>query len=242
MPSSDDAEQSVYRAAKDGLQRWLNRARDAVLAPWRNFKASPDPGAIAATVPVWQAAVDRIAAALTPALREGWGAINLPGDFDVNNPYIQANLALTKNLLVRVPDEVHAMVVREILSGTNNQETVGQIADRVDNVLMYTGSENWDGRARTIAQTETNRHFNSSMLAHGLLLEREGRRDLHKRWDTRMDNDERPAHHDANNLVVRPLGQPFIVGGEPLLFPGDPRGRADNVINCRCNVRILGGF
>lgn len=242
MPPSDDAEQSVYRAARDGLQRWLDTARSAVMAPWRRFKTQPAPTAISATVPVWQAQVDRIAAALTPSLREGWGAVNLPGEFALNDPYIQSNLALTKNLLVRVPDEVHVMVVKEILEGTNNQESTAQIADRVENILTFTGSENWDSRARTIAQTETNRHFNSSMLAHGLLLERQGRRDLRKQWDTRMDSNERPAHHDANDVIVASLGLPFIVGNEPLLFPGDPRGRADNVINCRCSVRILGGF
>lgn len=242
MPPSEDAEQSVYRAARDGLQRWLGRARDAVMAPWRRFQSPPAPAEIYSTVPVWQAEVDRIASALTPSLREGWGATNLPGEFNVNDPYIQANLALTKNLLVRVPDEVHALVVREILEGSNNQESTAQIAARVDDVLTFTGSENWDSRARIIAQTETNRHFNSSMLAHGLLLEGQGRRDLRKQWDTRMDQNERPAHHDADNLTVDSLGQPFIVGGEALLFPGDPRGRPDNVINCRCSVRILGGF
>lgn len=241
MPPSPDAEGSAYEAAKNGLRRWLDRARDAVLAPFKRYKAQPSPPAIYSTVPVWQAEVDRILAALTPALREGWAAANLPGDYSPNDPYIRANLALTKNLLVRIPDEVHALVIRQILEGTSNQETVDQIADRVQDVLTYTGSQDWDGRARTISQTESNRHFNGSMLAHGLLLERQGRQGLSKQWDTRMDTRERPAHHQANDQV-RPLMQPFIVGGEPLLFPVDPRGSPSNVINCRCELRILGGI
>lgn len=240
MPSSDDAEQSVYRAAKNGLARWLSRARDVVMAPWRAMRAQPNPQEIQATKPDWQVAVDRIVAALEPAIREGWVAADLPGDVDLRDPYIQANLALTRNLLVRIPDEVHALVAAEILKGVNAQETMEQIAQRVQNVLTYTGSEDWDGRARLIAQVETNRHFNSSMLAHGLLQEKRGQRDLLKRWDTRMDGRERPAHHLANG-EMRPLGQPFLVGGEPLLFPCDPRGRADNVCGCRCSIRILGG-
>lgn len=241
VSASDDAERSVYRAAQDGLQRWLSRAREAVLAPWNRFRAQPSPDAIGSVVPQWRTEVDRIADALTPTIREGWVAASLPGDVDLHDPYIQSNLAMTRNLLVRIPDEVHALVVREILEGVNAQESMEQIAARVQQILTYSGSEDWDGRAQTITRTEVNRHFNGSMLAHALLLERQGRRDLTKQWDTRMDTRERPWHHDANNQI-RSLGQPFDVGGEPLLFPVDPKGRPDNVINCRCSIRIIGGF
>ena len=233
--ASRDAEDSVYQAAKAGLQRFLGRARDAVMAPFRQFRAQPNPNNLYQAVPVWQADVDRIMAALTPALREGWAAAHLPGDFDPGDPFITSNLALTHNLLVRIPDEVHAKVVRQILEGTNAGETVDQIAQRVDNVLNYTGSENWDGRARLIAQTETTRHRNSSALAHGLLVHRSGRRQLMKRWQTTMDTRERRAHKDANGQVQQ-LTDPFIVGGEQMLFPGDPTGSADNVCNCRCDL------
>ena len=33
---------------------------------------------------------------------------------------------------------------------------------------------------------------------------------------------------------TRPIGQPFNVGGELLMYPSDPKGSAANVINCRC--------
>lgn len=238
---SDGAEEEVRRAAERGLKRWLKKAKDAVMAPWRRFKAQPNPDALRATVPEWQAEVDRILQALTPAAREGWMAADLPGEFDINDPYIQTNLAITKNLLVRIPNEVHARVVAAILEGVNAGEPMERIVQRVQDVLDYTGSEDWPGRAKVIAQTEVNRIFNSSMLAHGLLRERQGVRGLSKRWDTRMDGKERPAHHEANNQV-RPLMQPFLVGGEELMFPVDPKGRPDNVIFCRCELRLLGDF
>lgn len=238
---SDGAEEEVRRAAERGLKRWLKKAKDAVMAPWRRFKAQPNPDALRATVPEWQAEVDRILQALTPAAREGWMAADLPGEFDINDPYIQTNLAITKNLLVRIPNEVHARVVAAILEGVNAGEPMERIVQRVQDVLDYTGSEDWPGRAKVIAQTEVNRHFNSSMLAHGLLRERQGVGGLQKRWDTRMDGKERPAHHAADNQV-RPLMQPFLVGGEELMFPVDPRGTPSNVINCRCELRLLGDF
>jgi hypothetical protein len=236
MPSNE-AEDSIYRAAKEGLRRWLGRARDVVMTPWKQFKAQPNPGAIASTVPLWQAQVDRILAALTPALKEGWAAAHLPGDYDPTDPYIQANLALTYNLLVRVPDDVHAKVVKEILEGTNAGESTGQIAQRIDNVLTYTGSENWDGRARLISRTEGARHFNSSQLAHALLQEKNGAVGMTKQWDTVMDGKERLAHQVANNQV-QPINQPFIVDGEQLMFPLDPVGSPENVISCRCSMNF----
>lgn len=238
MAASRDAEDGVFRAAKEGLTRWLGRAREVVMAPWRLYKAAPDATAIASTVPLWRQQVDRILPALTPAQREGWVAAHLTGDFDPQDPFIRANLALTHNLLVRIPDEVHAMVVAAILEGSQRAESTEQIAQRVDDILTYTGSENWENRAKVIAQTETNRHFNGSMLAHGLSREQAGESSLSKQWDTRMDNKERPAHRDANN-DIQPLKQPFIVGGEELLFPGDPTGKPSNVINCRCQIRLL---
>jgi hypothetical protein len=226
--------------AKEGLVRWLGRAREAVMAPWRQYRAAPNPTAIASTVPLWRAQVDRILPALTPAQKEGWAAAHLPGDYEPNDPFIKANLALTYNLLVRIPDEVHAMVVAAILEGAQRAESTEQIANRVDDILTFTGSENWTSRARTIAITESTRHRNSSLLAHGLLSERNGHQDISKQWDTTMDNKERPAHHDANNQV-RPLDQPFIVADVPMMYPGDPLAPPDLVCGCRCDLKLLLG-
>jgi hypothetical protein len=231
---SSDAEDTVYQAAKSGLQRFLGRARDAVMAPFKRFGAVPDPTAVYAAQPVWQAEVDRIMSALTPALQEGWAAAHLPGSYSPTDPYIQANLALTHNLLVRIPDEVHALVVRDILEGTNAGEHKEAIAARVDNTLNYTGSENWDNRARVIAQTEANRHYNSSLLAHALLVEKEDGGVYVKEWNTRMDGREREAHKLADGQVQL-LNRPYLVDGEPLLFPGDPLGSPSNIIGCRCS-------
>jgi hypothetical protein len=37
-----------------------------------------------------------------------------------------------------------------------------------------------------------------------------------------------------------PVGQPFIVGGEALMHPGDPNGSPSNTIRCRCvSIAVL---
>lgn len=54
-------------------------------------------------------------------------------------------------------------------------------------------------------------------------------------WLSTMDDRVRDAHAAANGQIVQ-VGMPFKVGGESLLYPGDPAGSAGNVINCRCTT------
>lgn len=56
-----------------------------------------------------------------------------------------------------------------------------------------------------------------------------------KTWLTAADERVREEHMDANGQTV-PAEQPFMVGGEQLMYPGDPSGSDENVINCRCTV------
>jgi uncharacterized protein with gpF-like domain len=235
--ASDDAEKSVYEAAKSALTRWLGVAKDAVLAPWKRFHGQPDPDALYSTQPIWVSEVERILHALTPALQEGWAAAHLPRSLPANNPFIQANLAMTRNLLVGIPDETHAKVVAAILDGVDRGEDNDRIAQRVDDVLSFTGSENWDGRARNIAVTETTRHYNSSLLAHALLVQAQDGAEMMKSWETQTDGREREAHLLADHQRVA-LNVPYVVDGEPMMFPGDPDGSPHNVCGCRCTQLI----
>jgi hypothetical protein len=52
-------------------------------------------------------------------------------------------------------------------------------------------------------------------------------------WLTAADSRVRPTHAAASGQEV-PVGQPFIVGGYPLAYPGDPAGPASEVLGCRC--------
>lgn len=52
-------------------------------------------------------------------------------------------------------------------------------------------------------------------------------------WEATGDARTRPAHAAAHGQTVK-VGTPFQVGGEGLLYPGDPRGSLPNIIQCRC--------
>lgn len=59
-----------------------------------------------------------------------------------------------------------------------------------------------------------------------------------KRWVTKEDQKVRDTHRAAHGQVV-PLNAPFVVGGQMLMFPGDPHATAGETINCRC-VMVAG--
>lgn len=52
-------------------------------------------------------------------------------------------------------------------------------------------------------------------------------------WVSMEDSAVRSPHKDANGQVV-PTGHEFEVGGEKMLYPGQPVGDPANWINCRC--------
>lgn len=61
---------------------------------------------------------------------------------------------------------------------------------------------------------------------------------LEKVWVAILDTKVRPSHRSANGQV-KSKSEPFVVGGEKLMFPGDRSlgATAKNVINCRCTLK-----
>ncbi len=91
-------------------------------------------------------------------------------------------------------------------------------------------------RREMIARTETIRASNAGSQALFIDWGME-----QKEWLATPDNRTRPAHLAAWGQFSEggtpgpiAIDTPFIVGGEPLMFPGDPNGSPGNVINCRC--------
>lgn len=229
-------EEQVYRVALAALTKWLGAARDTVMAPWRRYKMNPDPSRIFATQPLWDGEVETILTVLGRIALGAWSeATNVPPVS--RHSFIMAQLAQTQNLLVRIPDEVYNMVFAEIADGVNGGEPVERIAERVDAVLSVSGSEHWPNRARVIAQTETTRAYGAGTLAAGMEMSRVTGRLIRKRWDTERDARVRASHRSTDGQM-RQLWEPFDVGGFPMQFPGDPIAPADEVVNCRCDLRI----
>lgn len=237
MASRRENEDNLTGIVSGALKRWLTSARDAVMRPWREHQMMPDPTAIYGTQAEWDGEVDTILTNVGRIAMDAWSqATDVPPVS--RHSFVMSQLAMTQNFLVRIPDEVYNLVFAAISDGVNSGDSVEQIAQRVDAVLSYTGSENWPARARTIAQTETTRAYGAGTLAAGMEQSRVTGRLLRKKWLAHDDERTRIPHTEVDNKV-QDIGYPFYVGGEPLQFPGDPLGSPWNVINCRCSLLII---
>lgn len=232
-----DDENQLTGVVGQALRRWLARARDKVLEPWRRFRLQPDPNGVYQEQGAWNAEVETIMTTIGQISQNAWSeAVDVPPVS--RHSFVMSQLAQTENFLVRIPDEAYNLVFAEITDGVNAGENTEQIAGRVDRVLSYTGSEKWPARARTIAQTETTRAYGAGALAGGMEQSRVTGRLLRKRWDSERDERVRVSHREVDGQV-RDLGMPFYVDGIPLMFPGDPMGPPETVINCRCDLVIV---
>lgn len=233
--SRREDEDRLYGVVSGALRRWLDKARAAVMGPYRQHRLSPDPTAIYGAQGDWNGEVDTILTTVGQIAMNAWSqATDVPPVS--RHSMVMATLAQTENLLVRIPNEVYNLVFAELADGTNAGESLDQLAARVDRVLTYTDSERWPNRARVIAQTETTRAYGAGTLAAGVEQSRVTGRILTKTWVGRVERER--ATHLATNGTKLPLFYPFQVGDDQLMFPGDPSGSPENVINCRCSLVI----
>lgn len=236
MPRHED-EADLRAVVGSALRRWLDKARSAVMGPWRQHRISPDPTAVYGTQAAWQEELGTILTTIGRISMHAWSeATDVPAVS--RHSFVVASLAQTENLLVRIPDEVYNLVFAEITDAVNAGESLEQVAKRVDHLLSYTDSERWPNRAKVIAQTETTRAYGAGTLAAGMEQSRVTGRLLRKRWDTRDDSKVRSPHREVDG-EVRDLSMPFYVDGFPMMFPGDPIAPADLVCGCRCSLVIV---
>lgn len=97
------------------------------------------------------------------------------------------------------------------------------------------------GRLNTIAATETQNPAEQAKQTEFESLSDFQYQGIHERtkqkeWVAILDNVTRADHAEADGQIVV-FDEPYIVGGQKLMFPGDMSLGAtiDNVINCRCS-------
>lgn len=130
--------------------------------------------------------------------------------------------------VVQILENTRQQIRKAIVRGNEQNEPPRVLARRIRD---ETGGIIAKRRAQTIARTETHTAANvgseAAADATGLALEKE--------WLSTEDARVRPTHAEADGQRVEKDAD-FIVGGERLRFPGDPKGSAGNIINCRCIV------
>lgn len=224
-------EARVARTWFRSLTRFLDRVRPAVLRD-----GGVDPGRVSDHVQFW---TDQVDVAVLPTVRgilaDAWRRVTRAGDPPTDS-FVSAYLNEAGNRMRHTPDEVYAMIVVDVERGITEGRSLQNVRDEIQLILTATGTPHWRNRAMTVARTETIAAVNAGVY-RGAVLDAEQRGDVApaKVWISTDDKRTRPTHVAADGQRTL-LGSPFRVGGAPLLFPGDPRGPAAEVINCRCSL------
>lgn len=233
------AERAVYAATWSELSRWLVTTSRRVLAG-----ARPDPQSVWAGVPDWQAAVNRIVTGpIRDIIAAAYAALLGAGYRFDQRPAVVEHLATVTNRMVRTPESVFDLVAGEVAKGSQEGESIPEIAARVEDVLSSTGTERWPNRAVVIARTETLSALNAGRddAWTAVAEELEGGDDgmqLERMWLATDDDRTRRTHREAEGQRS-PIGGLFTVGRAELRRPGDPLGPPEEVIQCRCTTLLV---
>jgi len=136
--------------------------------------------------------------------------------------------------IVKISEYTRELIRKEIEQGLEKNLTKEQIARNITKVTEGTISKM---RALRISRTETTLANSKSteILSNAIPFEQV------KIWLPRIDGKERPEHGAMLNKKPVPKKQPFIVGGESMMYPGDSSlgASASNLVNCRCSQHYI---
>lgn len=122
------------------------------------------------------------------------------------------------------------IIKSKVISGVLKGENIYKIADDLQNDLTTMNRASAVRAARTAVTSAQNGGRQDTMNAAAKMGIK-----IRKRWVSAKDNRTRDAHGAADGQIVD-IDKPFNVGGEEMMFPGDPNGSGWNVYNCRCAV------
>lgn len=159
-----------------------------------------------------------------------------------------ATLISDPEIVTGMKDRIESILVTQ--AGKQAARLVTGSREPVQNIIDTALKEGWTvpQTASTIRETLTNiAPWRATMLARTDLIGISNgtsqvaaqslgdEAPLYKEWLATNDDRTRPEHVEADGQVV-PLDQPFDVDGIELLYPGDPDGPDELVINCRCSM------
>ena len=134
---------------------------------------------------------------------------------------------ITGTTLEQAQEIIRQATAEAIELGLSEADTAALIQRRVGEA----GGQLSRLRSRVISRTESHAASNASnqmaAKASGLPMVKE--------WIASGGERTRTTHSIANGQTVE-IDEPFVVGLDKLMQPGDPNGSAKEVINCRCVV------
>jgi hypothetical protein len=140
--------------------------------------------------------------------------------------FVEDRITSRANKVVGVTDTTYGQIQDVMAKGVKDGSTHYEIGQQIESKL----DELWEARGETISRTEVNSAMNAAMLEDARAMAP----DLNKVWACAFLN-SRQDHVDADGQSV-PQSEPFIVGGEKMMEPGDDSASADQIVNCACTM------
>lgn len=235
----------------------LARMRRSVLAAlgeasgFRMFHLSNMLAAIDHEIALGRAAAQRLVTATTEeAYKLGGGLVDstlasvgvTPSLVGLSPQLLQAAIDVTTDQVRSIWSELgtglKSSIRRAALGVTEPIEAMAEVAKMLRRARPFTNAE---FGAERIVRTEVGRTFS---LATQRRLEDSNKAlggGLKKYWLNAGDARVRETHIEAGRIYAPagptgpiPVTEAFIVGGASLMFPRDPRGPAEETIQCRC--------
>ena len=141
----------------------------------------------------------------------------------INEDYLKYLGEVGANKAVYITRTTREMIRETIREGLIKGEPYTSIAE---NIVSQTTNMSM-GRATTIVETEAHTSFGVSrnLVANEVGFDK-------KTWITAGDNSVRQTHRSLDRVTIK-IDEKFRNG---LMFPGDPKGAAKEVVRCRCQI------
>lgn len=130
----------------------------------------------------------------------------------------------------QVTETTRRQIISAVDSGYRDGSTLPEVASSIRAMIPAIARFRADMIARTETHGAANFGSNEAAKLTGLPLRRE--------WLAAHDERTRDTHAEADGQVVG-QDEAFRVGDASLMFPGDPSGPPEEVINCRCTLGYI---
>jgi hypothetical protein len=236
-------EARLFRAFLAFLREWMSLVRT------RMEQARYDPTVIAALVPAWHDAMDAFSNDhLFPTMEQSYvDTVNagLRPQVPVTRYPVdmaaaaRARVWARRNQLTRFPDELYALIQREVDRALAEGIAGPRLAEAIDTILDMAATPRWENRAAVIARTESIGALNGGRADGQTQIAAQLGGTWEKMWVATFDTRTRDTHRLAEGQRVPVNGGLFAVGEARLAYPGDPGGPPEEVIQCRCTTVLV---
>jgi HK97 family phage portal protein len=155
--------------------------------------------------------------------------INVRLSFNIDNPEVQVMISRFENRMGNVNKTTYAEIKKILKEGYDEGVGIDEVERRIRDKYKQFNKV----RSTRIAKTEMNGMVNGGAV--------EGHKQAgvtHKEWMSAFLDTSRQWHMDADGSVVR-IDEAFQIGSSRMMYPGDPNGSVEDVVNCHCTYTAV---